>query len=56
MCVDYIVLPSGSTSFISFSLITGAIVGVVFLARGLFAPKYAIAIMLVLVELGGVSI
>ena len=56
MCVDSIVLPSGSLAFISFSIITGAIVEVACLARCIFAPKFVIASMLVLVGLCGVSI
>ena len=56
MSVDSIVLPSGSIDYISFSIITGAIVGVACLARCIFAPEFVIASMLVLVGLGGVSI
>ena len=56
MSVDSIVLPSGSIDYISFSIITGAIVGVACLARCIFAPESAIASMLILFGLGGVSI
>ena len=56
ICVDYIVLPSGSLAFISLSIITGAIVGVACLARCIFATESSIASMLFLVGLGGVSI
>ena len=49
-------LSSGSLDFISLSIITGAIVGVACIDRCIFAPEYAIASMLVLVGLGGVSI
>ena len=56
MCVDSIVLPSGSLVFISFSIIIEAIVEVACLYRCIFAPESVIAIILVLVGLGGVSI
>ena len=56
ICVDSIVLPSGSLAFILCSIFTGAIVGVACLARCIFAPESAIASMLVLFGLGGVSI
>ena len=56
ICVDFIVLPSCSLAFISLSIITGAIVGVACLARCIFATDSAIASMLLLVGLGGVSI
>ena len=56
ICVDSIVLPSGSLAFISFYIIIGAIAEVDCLDRFLFAPESAIASMLVLVVLGGVSI
>ena len=49
-------LTYGSLAFISFSIFTGAIVGVDCLAGCIFAPASAIAIILVLVGLGGVSI
>ena len=54
ICVDSIVIPSGSLDLISFTIITGA--GVACLAMFIFAPGSAIASMLVLVGLGGVSI
>ena len=56
ICVDSIVLPSVIIDFISLSIITGAIVGVACVARCIFVPDSAIASMLVLVGLGGVSI
>ena len=56
ICVDSIVLPYGSLGFISLSIITWIIVGVVCLARCVFAPESVIASILVLVGLGGVSI
>ena len=56
ICVDSIVLPSGGLAFISFSLITGTIVGVDFLAMCIFAPESEIASMLILFGSGGVSI
>ena len=49
-------LPYGSLAFISFYIIIGAIAEVYCLDRFLFAPESAIASMLVLVVLGGVSI
>ena len=49
-------LPSGSFAFISFYIITGAIVGVACLDRCVFAPESEFASMLVLVGLGGLSI
>ena len=54
ICVDFVVIPSGSLAFISFSIITVAIVWVACLARCFFAPESVIASMLVLVRLGGV--
>ena len=56
MCVESVVLPSGSLVFISFSIITGFIVGVACLASCIFAQKSVISSMLVLFGLGGVSI
>ena len=56
VCVDSVVIPSGSLDFISFSIITGAIVWVACLARCIFAPESVISSTLVLVGLGGVSI
>ena len=56
ICVDSIVLPSGSLDFISFSIITGAIVGVAYFSGCIFAPESAIACMLLMVGLGVVSI
>ena len=49
-------IPYGSLTFISFSIITGAIVGVDYLARCIFAPEYVIASMLVIFGLGGLLI
>ena len=49
-------LPLGSLDFISLSLTTGAFVGVACFARCIFAPKSAIASMLVILGLGGVLI
>ena len=49
-------LPSGSFNFVSFYIIAGAIVGVAFIARYIFAPESEIASMLVLFGLGGVLI
>ena len=56
ICIDSIVLLSGSLGFISFYIITGAILGVDLLARCIFAPESAIVIMLVLFVLGGLWI
>ena len=56
ICVDYIVLQSGSLDFILLSIITGAIVGVACLASCIFAPESEIAIILALVVVGGVTI
>ena len=56
ICVDYIVLPSGSLAFVSFSIITGAIVGVGCFARCIFSPESDIYGMLLLVGSCGVSI
>ena len=56
MCVYSIVVTYGSLAFISFSIITGAIVGVACFARCIFAPESAIDSMLLLVGLGGLSI
>ena len=53
ICVDYILLPSGSLDFISFSIITGSIVGVACLDMCIFAPESTIYRMLVLVGLSG---
>ena len=49
-------LPAGILAFISFDIITGAIVGVDFFAMCIFVPDSAIASMLLLRLLGGVSI
>ena len=54
--VDSIVLPFSSLAFISFSIFIEAIVGVACLAKCIFAPESAIAGMLVIFGLGGVSI
>ena len=54
ICLYSIVLPYGSLAFVSFSVITRAIVGVDFLAGCIFAPEPKISSMLVLVGLGGV--
>ena len=54
--VDSVLIPSGSLAFISFSIITGAVVGVACLDMCIIAPEFAIASMLVLVGLGGLSI
>ena len=56
MCVDSIVSPSGSLALISFSIITGAIVGVACFDRCIFAHESEISSMLLLVGLCGVSI
>ena len=56
ICVDSIVIPSISLALISLSIIKGAIVWATCLARCIFASESAIASMLVLVGLGGVSI
>ena len=56
LCVDSVVNPYGSLAFISFSIITRAIVGVAFLSRCVFAPESVIYSMLVIVGLGWVSI
>ena len=56
ICDVSIVIPPGSLSLISFSIIAGAIVGVAFFARCIFAPESVISSMLVLVGLGEVSI
>ena len=56
ICVDSIVLPSGSLAFILFAIIIGEIVGVACFAGCIFAPESVIASMLLLVGLGGVSI
>ena len=50
-----IVLPSGNLDFISFSIITGAIVGASCIDRFIFAPESKISSMLVIVLLGGGS-
>ena len=46
ICVDSIVIPYGSLAFISFSMITGAIVGVACFSRCILAPESDIASML----------
>ena len=56
ICEDSIVLPYGSLSVILFDIITGAIVVVACFARCIFAPESAMAIMFLLLGLGGVSI
>ena len=56
MHVDSIVLPSGIHDFISFSIITGAIVGVDCFSRCIFAPEYLIADTLLQFGLGGLLI
>ena len=56
VCVDSIVLPSGSLALISFYIITGAILGVACPARCIFAPESAISRTSVLAGLGGVLI
>ena len=56
MCVYSIVFLSGSIAFISFSLFTGAIVGLACLFRCIFSPESTISSRLVLVGVGGVSI
>ena len=53
ICVDSIVLPYGSLALISFTIIIGGIVGVIFFARCIFAPESEIASMLLLVGLCG---
>ena len=52
ICVDSIVLTSGSLAFILLSIVTGAILGVACLAMCIFVQKSTIASMLVLVGLG----
>ena len=42
ICVDSIVLPYNSLTFMSFSIIKVAIVGVAFFNRCIFTPGYAI--------------
>ena len=56
LCVESIVLPYGSLDFIQFSIITGAVLGVDYFARCIFAPASAIDSILVLFGLGVVSI
>ena len=56
ICVESIVLPSGSLDLILFSIITGAIVSVDCFDRCIFAPESVISRMLLLVGLCGVSI
>ena len=56
ICVNTIVLPYGSLDLISLSIIKGAIVGVSYLDRCIFAPEHEISRMLVIVGLGGVSV
>ena len=51
-----IVLQSGILAVISVEIITGAILVVAYFARFIFAPESAIASMLLLGGLGGVSI
>ena len=53
---DYIVLPSGILSEISFFIMTGVIVGVACLARFMFAPEYAIDSLYLLGECDGVPV
>ena len=48
MCEDSIILPYGSLAFISFGIITGAIVVVACFARCIFAPDSDIYGMLLL--------
>ena len=54
--VESIVLPYGSLTFISFSIITGGIVGVACLVRCILAPYSTISSMVVLSGLGGLLI
>ena len=56
ICVDSIVLPYVSLSFISLSIIIGDVLWVACLSRCIFVPYYVISSMLVLVGLGGLSI
>ena len=56
ICGDSIVIQYGSLDFISFFIITGAIVWVACFDRRILSPESAIASMLLLVGLGGVSI
>ena len=56
MCEDYIVLPSGSLTEISVDIITGAILVVACFPSCIFAPESAIASMLLLGGLFGVTI
>ena len=56
ICAEYIMLTSGSHAVMSFEIITGAIVGVDCFYRCIFAPESAIASMLLLRLIGGVSI
>ena len=56
MCEEYILLPSGSLSVISFDIFTWAIVVVAYFDRCIFAPEAEIYILSLLGELGGVSI
>ena len=56
ICMDSVVYPYDSLAFISFSIITGDIVAVDFLARCIFIPESVIYSMLVIVGLGEVSI
>ena len=56
ICEKSIVIPSGIIASVSFSIVTGAIVGLACFPRCIFAPEYAIASMLLLVGLGGLSI
>ena len=56
ICVNYIMLPSGSLAFMSLYTIKEAILGVACLARCIFAPESAIFSMLILLGLGGILI
>ena len=56
ICVHSIVLPSSILALILFSIIKGSSVGVAYLDGCILALESMIAIMLVLVGLGGVSI
>ena len=56
ICVNSVVFPSGSIDSILLFIVTGSIVGVACLARYIFALESVIAIILILVGLGGVLI
>ena len=56
ICEDSIVLPYGILAIISFDIITVGIVVVNFFPRCISAPESAIASMLLLGGLGGISI